>query len=180
MNFLLQPVFQIITAVITGLIIGLAGAYFTHLRSKKKDDRSFAEHELVKYREQLERVQTQLNQMLLLIIPSPAPCWVKNTQRQYIYVNQAYKMQIAFRLNLEEDDILNKTDEEIFAEYPDFVKLIKSIDDEAQSSNDLISTRKNVAIPKLDGLWTIIKEIAYGNDGKAYYQGRMYNNQLFL
>lgn len=158
---------------------GLISIYLKYLSQKRTDDRSFSESELTKYKSGWDALQAQINELRINQIPSPSPEWKKDSTRRYVYVSPSYEISILFPLGMNSSDVKGKTDDEIFFSYPDFVSILRSIDDEAQKRSDHIAVRKGVRFPGGDHEKVIIKEIAQGGSGDTYYIGRCYPYHLF-
>ena len=151
------------TAVISGLIAFLFGggliAYFKFYRDGKSENRSFAESEREKMRVEIERLTQAVSAMSARLIPSNLPTWIKDAAGKYIDVNPAWEIQIGTRIGKFRSDVLQKTDEQIFAHSPEFSELMASIDREASASGGLCVRHGILFPPGNTGKRIVIKEI---------------------
>lgn len=154
-------------------------AYLRYFRDVKVDDRTFNEQELAKYKAKLEQMDAQMTRLEMSSINSTAPEWRKDSQRRYQYVSPSYEMSVLVPLGLTLNDIQGKTDREIFKDYPDFVKTLNSIDDDAQKSPEHITVRRGVRFPFNQNQKVVIKEITQATRGGSFYIGRCYPEELF-
>lgn len=165
------------TAIIVALIslCGTAyGAYTVYQnnarRESREDERST--------REELRLVREELGQVRALLISSPSPEWRKDEKRRYIAVSPAFEISVLFPLNMSENDVIGKTDEEVFARFPDFVRVMREVADEAQRNPHRVAVRRKVCVPGNDDMQVIIKEIAHSNRGPLFL-GKLYRDGLF-
>lgn len=164
-----------------GLILGSGGLhqYLKFFHNKNKDNQTFDETEAAKYKAAYNELEQEVNKLKLLITPSPAPEWRKDYMRRYVYVSPSYEISVLFPLGKVSHDVLGKSDEEIFGEFPEFVEIIRQIDDEAMRRDDRVAVRRNVTFPTKETKQVIIKEVAHGGSGDFYYLGRCYPDDLF-
>lgn len=167
------------TAVETALISGattlfLGGGLITYLkyfRESKAESRSFAEQEREKMRIEIDRANSAISALSAQVIPSNLPVWIKNSNRKYIDVNPAWEIQIGARIGVYRENVIGKTDDEVFLDYPDFAKIMNDICLEAESGNGL-AIRKGVSFPKTNTGKIIVKEVLVHDVlGKAIFKG---------
>ncbi len=162
-------------AITSGVISFLFGgglmAYLKFYREGRTENRSFAETEREKMRAEIERLNQSVSAMSARLIPSNLPTWIKDSEQRYIDVNPAWEIQVGSRINRFRQDVIGKTDFEVFNEFPDFTKLVSSIDQEAAASGG-VAVRTGVIFPKAAGKRTVIKEIVV-NDllGNPVFKG---------
>lgn len=167
---------SIANMIVTFLLGGSFLAWLQYYRTIKKEDRSFSEVELELNKNQNKLLNQKLDTIQIMLIPSFVPEWRKNTEGKYEYVNRAYEVDILLNMGLSMIDILGKTDEEIFAGYPDFIKTIKELEAEAKVSLHKFSIRRNVLFPNYHESM-IVKEVVQNIEGKIYLVGKAYTEQ---
>jgi len=153
--------------------------WFSESAKKAREDRAtFDERELKRYKEHYENFQRQIDALNIAIIPSPSPEWKKDGRRRYIYVSASYELSVLLPLGMSAADVLQKTDAEIFKDYPSFVSVLNGIDEEAQRGTEHIAVRHGVFFPKNPRQMMVIKEIAQNVKRETLYIGRAYPDSL--
>lgn len=163
------------TALISGATTLFFGggiiAYLKYFRESKSESRSFAEQEREKMRIEIDRANAAISALSAQVIPSNLPVWIKNSNRKYVDVNPAWEIQIGARIGAYKENVLGKTDDEVFADYPDFARIMNEICLEAESGNGL-AIRKGVSFPKTQTGKIVIKEVLVHDVlGKAIFKG---------
>ncbi len=148
----------IIPAIISFFLGGGFITLLEFLKKKKADDRSFAEKER---NDLAQKVETLKNDIVLLtaqIVPSSFPVWLKDSSGKYLFVNQAWEIQIGARIGKFKHHVIGFSDDQIFENQVEFLKVIKEIDEEATAFGG-VAVRTNVPFPKNIGDHLVIKEI---------------------
>ncbi len=165
-------------SILTGILSFIGGGgivtVFKLYYDKKANDLSFFEEELARYKTAYEHLKQEVEKLKLSILPSAVPEWRKDTKGRYVYVSPVYEVFLLLPLELSVNDLIGKTDEEVFSDYPDFVQTLKSIDLEARRSLKKFAIRRNVKFPGHPESLMVIKEITQSVDGITYYIGRCY------
>ena len=149
-------------------------SYLKFRAESNKDGRSVLKEELELYKVRYHELRQELDALSTLLIPSAAPEWRKNYRGEYEYISPSYEVTILLRRYKTKEDVIGKTDAEIFKSYPDFVSLLTSIDEEAKNSNRRYAVRFNVLFPGNHDQMMIIKEVAQNIAGRNYFIGRCY------
>lgn len=162
---------SVISGVLSFLLGGGLIAYLKFWRDGKSENRSFAESEREKMRIEIDRLTQAVSALSARLVPSNLPTWIKDSNRNYIDVNPAWEIQIGARLGKYRTDVIGKTDEEIFQDFPDFAQKLKQLDIEASSSGGL-SIQSNLQFPLNAGNKMVIKEIVVHDIlGKTIFKG---------
>lgn len=174
--------------IIIAFIAGVGGAgggliaylkFFSDTSNQSRQNKlTFDEAELGKYKGGYADLQRQVDALNLALIPSPSPEWKKDSKRRYVYVSPSYEIGVLLPLGLSASDVIGKTDADIFVEYPEFVKVLEDIDDEAQRGSDHLAIRHGVYFPKNSRQMMVIKEIAQNVKRDTFYVGRSYPDSL--
>lgn len=166
--------------VITGVASFVFGgglsilSYLKFFQDRKKDNLTFIEEELKRYKQAYEDLRIEVDKLKLAMVPSPVPEWRKDIWGRYVYVSPNYELLILLPLELTGVDVIGKTDVEVFADYPDFAKTLRDIDDEARISLKKFAIRRNIPFPGHAMTLMVIKEISQNIDGQTYFTGRCY------
>lgn len=162
---------SIITAIVSFLFGGGLIAWLKFRREGQTENRSFAEMEREKMRAEIERLNAAISATSARLIPSNLPTWIKDSENKYIDVNPAWEIQIGTRIGKFRHDVLGKTDFDVFEAFPEFAKMMSSIDVEAAASGGL-AVRAGIVFPRNSGKRTVIKEIVV-NDilGNPVFKG---------
>lgn len=164
---------NIANLIITFLLGGGFLAWLQYYRNIKKEDRSFSETELELNKTQNKELNTKLDKIQVMLIPSFVPEWRKTVDGKYEYINRAYEVDILLNMGLCISDIIGKTDAEVFVDYPDFIRIMKELEAEAKLSLYKFSIKRNVLFPKYHEAM-IIKEVVQNIEGKIYLVGKAY------
>lgn len=135
---------------------------------------NFDETELKKYKEAFDNIQQQFEQLQISTIPSNSPKWIRNAHGEYKYVSPSYEMTILLPLGLCREDVIDKSDEDVWGKYPDFWEMMRLIDQEAIQSEKKFAIRHDVKFPGNDNQMMVIKEISQNIMGKTFFVGRCY------
>lgn len=150
------------TSIISGVLSFIAGggliAWLKFYKDKRTDDRSFAEQERDDMKAEIERLKSLITAMSAQIVPSNFPVWIKDAEGKYVYVNQAWEMQIGTRIKKFKSQVIGYTDIEVFEDSPDFIKIMQSINKQASESGG-ITVMDNVRFPNRIGIKIVVKEI---------------------
>ncbi|RTL06230.1 hypothetical protein EKK58_05935 [Candidatus Dependentiae bacterium] len=168
----------IVIPTVTFIVGGGLVSYLKFFADKSKEHRSVLEEELSLFRKRYTELRQELDELSVLLIPSAAPEWRKNYKGEYEYVSPSYEVNILLGLGLAKSDIIGKKDAEVFGDYPEFVSLLKAIDNEARLSPRRYAIRFNVQFPGSEEKHMVIKEIAHSIAGKNYFIGRCYPNSI--
>lgn len=149
-------------AVISGVISFLFGggliAYLKFWRDGRTENRTFAESEREKMRSEIDRLTQAVSALSARLVPSNLPTWIKDANRKYIDVNPAWEIQVGTRIRKYRVDVIGKTDEEIFEDFPEFAKKMSDLDTSASSAGGL-SISSGLEFPMNVGKRLVIKEI---------------------
>lgn len=143
-------------------------------QTMKKDQLAFDQQELIKYKENSANLEQRILSLESSQIQSSIPEWRKDCTGRYDFVNLSYELYVLLPLGKSKTDIIGRTDAEIFAEWPEFVSIIQSLDREAVISARKFAIRRNVVFPKAEGNVMLIKEVAQSFDGRIALIGRSY------
>lgn len=162
---------SIVTATVSFIFGGGLMAWMKYRRDGVSENRSFAESEREKMRLEIERLNAAISATSARLIPSNLPTWIKDSENKYIDVNPAWEIQIGTRIGRFRQDVLGKTDSQVFEAFPEFANMMSSIDIEAAQSGGL-AVRAGIVFPKSTGKHTVIKEIVV-NDimGNPVFKG---------
>lgn len=162
-----------IVAGIASFLLGSGGiiTYLKYFREGRTETRTFAENEREKMRSEIDILNSAISALSARVIPSNLPVWIKNADKKYIDVNPAWVIHIGSRVGKYKDDVLGKTDEEVFDNFPEFAKMLSEICSEAESGGGL-AVRKGVMFPNTKSGKIIIKEILVHDIlGQAIFKG---------
>lgn len=164
----------IVSFIVGGGLMAVLKSIYDYQTTAKKDKLAFDQQELQKYKERTSSLEQRLLSLESSLIQSSIPEWRKDCSGRYEYINMAYEMAILLPLQKTKIEIIGKTDEEIFDDWPDFVKLLKSLDQEAVTSVRKFAIRRNVQFPNREEDVMLIKEIAQAFDGRIVLIGRSF------
>jgi len=164
----------VLTGVLSFIFGGSLIGYLKFYQDKRKDHLTFIESDWQRTKHAYETLRTEVDKLKLAVMPSAVPEWRKDIRGTYVYVSPQYEMYILLPLSLTVLDILGKTDDDVFADYPDFAAVLKAIDNEARLSYKKFAVRRNVQFPGQMGTSMVIKEISQTVDGTTYFIGRCY------
>ncbi len=167
----------IVSFIVGGGLMAFLKSIYDYQTTAKKDKLAFDQQELQKYKERTSSLEQRLLSLESSLIQSSIPEWRKDCSGRYEYINMAYEMDILLPLREakeEEIEIIGKTDEEIFDDWPDFVKLLKSLDQEAVTSVRKFAIRRNVQFPNREEEVMLIKEIAQTFEFRIVLIGRSF------
>lgn len=170
----LPQITSIVSFIVGGGAIAFLKSKYDYTQQQKKDNLAFDQVELGKYKERTVSLDQRLLSLESSMIQSSVPEWRKDCTGRYEYINLAYELAILLPLSKNKLDIIDKTDEEIFGIWPDFVEMIKSLDKEAIVSIRKFAIRRNVIFPNREEQVMIIKEVAQAFDGRIVLIGRCY------
>lgn len=148
----------IISGVISFLFGGGSIAYLKFWRDGRAENRTFAESEREKMRLEIDRLTQAVSALSARLVPSNLPTWIKDANRKYIDVNPAWEIQIGTRVKKYRVDIIGKTDEQIFDEFPEFAQKMVELDAAASMAGGLAVTT-GLEFPMSIGKRLVIKEI---------------------
>lgn len=164
----------ILTGALSFLFGGGIISYLKFYQDTRKSDLTFIEEDLKRYKEAYEQLRLEIDKLKLTLLPSAVPEWRKDIKGRYVYVSPNYEIFILLPLNLSGEDVIGRTDEEIFHQYPEFVKELKLIDDQARHSLKKFAVKRDIKVPGQEGSLMIIKEITQNVDGVTYFVCRCY------
>ncbi len=163
----------IVSFIVGGGLMAFLKSIYDYQTTAKKDKLAFDQQELQKYKERTSSLEQRLLSLeASALIQSNIPEWRKDCSGRYEYINMAYEMAILLPLQKTKIEIIGKTDEEIFDDWPDFVKLLKSLDQEAVTSVRKFAIRRNVQFPNREEEVMLIKEIAQAFESRIVLIGR--------
>lgn len=163
----------IVSFIVGGGLMAFLKSIYDYQTTAKKDKLAFDQQELQKYKERTSSLEQRLLSLeSSALIQSCIPEWRKDCSGRYEYINMAYEVAILLPLRKTKIEIIGKTDEEIFDDWPDFVKLLKSLDQEAVTSVRKFAIRRNVQFPNREEEVMLIKEIAQAFEGRIVLIGR--------
>ncbi len=172
-------IIAVISSSIPTSIFGYLRWRDSEKRKERATERSFDEVELQKYKDKTKVLEGNVKDLLISTVNSLVPEWKKDSNRRYVYVSPSYEISILFPLGLRANDIKGKNDAEIFGSYPDFVQVLRTIDDQAQRNPHRVCVRRGVNFPLMEDKQVVVKEIAQGGTGETYFMGRCYPDSLF-
>ena len=175
---LIETLVTVFTAI-TSFLIGYIPLRRKAINADKEASKSFVAGELEKYRAGYEALRLELEQLKLSLIVSPTPEWKKDASRRYVQVNNSYVMNFLFPLGIRGQDILGKTDDEVFGRWPNFVETLRELEDAAQKNIGHVAAKRGVKFPGNPEKMTVIKEIAQKYNEELYYIGSCYDDRLF-
>lgn len=150
------------TAINSALIVFIFGggviAYLKYFREGQIENRSFAESEREKMRDEIDRLTKSVSAMSSRLIPSNLPTWIKDANKKYIDVNQAWEIQVGTRIGMFRLDVIGKTDLQVFHEFPEFAEKMVQLDVDAAAAGGLVVT-VGMEFPRNLGKKTVVKEI---------------------
>lgn len=164
----------IVSFIAGGGLMAFLKSVYDYQTTAKKDKLAFDQQELQKYKEKTSSLEQRLISLESSVIQSSTLEWRKDWSGRYEYINMAYEMAILLPLRKTKIEIIGKTDEEIFDDWPDFVNLLKSLDQEAVTSVRKFAIRRNVRFPNREEDVMLIKEIAQAFDGRIVLIGRSF------
>lgn len=149
-------------------------AWLKFFKENRNEYRDYAASELLKVKEELVAIRANYRELQSVIIPTIVPEWRKSLDRKYEHVNQNYEFTILLPIGLTREDVIGKTDEEIFEDYPEFVTMMNDLDKEARKAVNRFVIRRGVLFPESHSTAMVIKEIVQSVAGKIFYVGRAY------
>lgn len=163
-----------VSFVVGGGLVAFIKSVYDYSQTVKRDQLAFDQQELIKYKDKTLTLEQRVVSLESSQIQSSVPEWRKDCSGRYDFVNLAYELYVLLPLNKARSDIIGRTDAEIFAEWPEFVAIIQSLDREAVVSARKFAIRRNVIFPKAEGNVMLIKEVAQSFDGRIVLIGRSY------
>lgn len=171
----------VLSFILGGGLTTFLKSTYDYYRTVKLDERDFTEKELSNCKNKTASLEQRTLSLESAQVQSCVPEWRKDCTGRYEFVNLAYEMTILLPIGKHRSDIIGKTDEEIFAAWPEFVSLIQSLDKEAVISIRKFAIRRNVIFPSNQEQVMLIKEVAQSSlDGRIILIGRSYPETLIL
>lgn len=128
-------------------------------KAEDRDKQSFDASELQKYKEAFRALRREIDSVRYLMAASQNPKWTKDSEGRYLDVNDAFLIKRAFRLGLTKDQIIRKTNKEVYSDYPDLIKLLDDAQERAKLSPHSTSVTYDVVFPFDPHNKVVVKEI---------------------
>jgi len=172
---LLDSILKWVGVILPLLLGGGLLAWFKYFKENRQEYRDYAASELLKVTQELTILRTSFKELQAVLIPTIVPEWRKNFEREYEYVNQNYEFVVLLPIGLTKEDLLGKTDEQVFKKYPEFLELMNELDREARKAKNRFIIKHGVYFPENSTHTAmVVKEIVQNISGKIYYVGRAY------
>lgn len=149
-------------------------AWLKFFKDNRNEYRDYNASELLKVNDALITLRANFKELQSMLIPTIVPEWRKNLERKYEHVNQNYEFTVLLPIGLTKEDVIGRTDEEIFQNYPEFVTVMHDLDKEARKAVNRFVIRRGVSFPESHSTAMVIKEIVQNVAGKIYYVGKAY------
>lgn len=164
----------ILTGILSFIFGGGLATWYKIYFDKRAQDLSFFEEELKRYKEAYDHLKSEVDKLKLSILPSAVPEWRKDIRGRYVYVSPNFELFLLLPLDFTSADVIGKTDEEVFKDYPEFIEVLRSLDFEVRRSMRKFAVRRNVKFPGHPETLMVITEISQAIDGMTYFIGRCY------